>query len=266
MRVCQKCGAEVEKDDSYCPDCGAKLESVTKKVTVGTVFKILGIIFLFFIIIHFLKNNSPVGIFLLILFLIWGILNLVLKKLFNTEISTGVKIIITAVIIVIFLVAAQTSKLEVAQAPQFRYEEGDLYSFVDRINQIMEARDFESLKIMLKEDMISSDVFEEILELFESGDYSISLKPYEPVFYDSQAELKVAAIIKKVGYKEIESGVICFFEKTERGWRLYAIKPRLLDIKLSRSFEEEAVQKIEVIQKPVIAISKSVGASHRTNQ
>ena len=175
MRKCQKCGAEVEKDDSYCPDCGEKLAKETKKVTVWIILKIIMMLFLFIVFIQLLKNNPPIGIVFFVLTITWtGILNWVLKKFFNVEVSIGVKIIITAIVVVLLVSISQVSvqqiqrpqlKVMEEQAREFNFEQRELYSFVEKINQVIEARDYNSLEIMFKEGIISPEVFEGLLKL-----------------------------------------------------------------------------------------------------
>jgi len=263
MRKCQKCGVEVEKDDLFCPDCGKKLTKETKKVTVWTVIKVIAMILLFIVFVQLLKNNPPIGIVFFVLTVTWtGILNSVLKKLFNTEISTGVKIIITVVVIVLLVSVSQFQTTQLTgvrvqeKASEFRYGEPNLYKLVERINRVIVANDHNSLEIMQKEDVISQDVFEGLLKFLERrDDTQLILRPQDQRFHGDQAEMNIMVTVES-GSNKRRAGVTFFFEKTEHGWRLFAIKPDLLEVKLERSFGEEAEYQIEKISKP-IAISKT---------
>lgn len=268
MKTCQKCGAEVERDDSYCPDCGVKLETATKKITVITVLKILGLILFFASFFYFFKNTPLIAILFLILFLIWGVLNMVLKKLFNTEISTGVKMIITVAVIVIVIMgvrqtSSMTAKISPLQ-PQFMEEarvhelnRAELEEQVMKLNDVTASRDYGLLESMLKEDKVSKEVFEDIHSMLESRkDFNMYFKTQDLNFYENKAELRVMVIIR-TDYEERLTGALFLLENTGLGWKLISIQPRLLDIQLPKSLEETATHKIEKIPKPVTAISKS---------
>ena len=110
MRTCQKCGAEVERDDLFCPECGEKISKEARTITVWSVLKVVLFGLFFIILINVFKSGSgapPVIIIIIgVLFIVWsGILNWFLQKLFNVKISTGVKLIITVAILLILFFA-----------------------------------------------------------------------------------------------------------------------------------------------------------------
>ncbi len=256
MRTCQKCGAEVEKDDKYCPECGEKVVKEARKITVSTVFKTIAMVIFFIILVNVLKSSNvvmsiPVILFG-ILFLVWsGILNSILKKLFNAEISTGVKIVMTIVIVLIFVFGMrQASTIKVAPVMVRPVEGNDMRSFVDRLNNVMNTRDYSLLTAMMEEGAIAPEVAKDIRILINNQkDFNINFKFQGQNVNDNRIDAKVIVIIKTL-YEERVEGVQFFFERTDRGWILVAIEPRLSNIKLYKSFEGELESKIRIVPKP----------------
>lgn len=259
MKTCQKCKAEIEKGDKYCPECGEKLVEEVRTITVWSIIKVIMIIVFFIIILNVLKQKqvalSVIFLLFLILFVLWAnVLNWFLKKVFNAEVSRGVKMIITAVLILVFLGAyfqSSPTKAIIAQ-PQYM-EDPYLFEFVLKLSNVIGSRDYGSLKQMLEEGAITQDVFEDISKLISdtsyTRDFNIHLKPQNQQTDDSKAKIDTLVFIKS-GSVEKTSTTVCFFERGERGWRLFAITPKLVDIKLSVPFEEEAKYKLEQVPKP----------------
>lgn len=256
MRTCQKCGAEVEKDDKFCPECGENVVKETRTITVSTVFKTIAMIIFFIILVNVLKSSNvvmsiPVILFG-ILFIVWaGILNSILKKLFNAEISTGVKIVITIVIVLIFLIGMrQASTIKVAPTMVRPIEGNDMSSFIDRLNNVMNTRDYKMLTAMMEEGTITPEVTEDIRILINNQkDFNINFKFQSQNVNDNKIDVNVMVIIQTLYEQRIE-GVQFFFERTDRGWMLVAIEPRLSNLKISKSFEEETDYKIKQIPQP----------------
>ncbi|MDP2908663.1 MAG: zinc ribbon domain-containing protein [Nanoarchaeota archaeon] len=265
MRTCKKCGAEAEKGDRYCPECGEKLVEEVRTITVWSIIKVIIIIVFFIIILNVLKQKQvalPVMFFFfLIFFILWSnVLNWFLKKMFNAEVSRGVKMIVTAVLILVFLGAyfqSSPTKAIIAQ-PQYM-EDPYLFEFVLKLSNILESRDYGSLKRMLEEGAITQDVFDDISKLINdvlyAGDFKMYLKPQNQQTDDNKAKIDTLVFIKS-GSVEKTSTTVCLFERGERGWRLFAITPKLVDIKLSVPFEREVEYKLEQVPKPVEAIAE----------
>lgn len=266
MKTCQKCGARAENDDIYCPDCGTKLKAVgiTKKITIWTIFKIIGLIIIFIIFINIFKTNPIIALFILVLFLVWtGIINAILKKLFNAELSIGVKIIIT--VIMITLLFFGTTKLEASRIAKpdmiVKYEEpvetGEAQQFIEKINKAIGSRDYSVLKEMLERGTISTEVFTDLQLLLDNRDnMKVSLNLIAQNFQGDQAELIVETIIR-TNYEEKGVKTTWFFRKTNGGWHLFVIKPRLSDIKLSTSFEKSVEDKLQYINRPIVSTGEA---------
>ncbi len=184
-----------------------------------------------------------------ILFIVWaGILNSILKKLFNAEISTGVKIIITIVIALIFIIGMrQASTIKAAPIMVRPVESNDMSFFINRLNEVMNTRDYSLLTAMMEEGAITPEVVEDLRMLIDKNDFGINFKFQGQNVNDNKIDVKVIVIIKTL-YEERVEGVQFFFERTDRGWTLIAIEPRLSNLKLSRSFEEETAYKLKKIQ------------------
>ncbi len=182
MRTCQKCGAEVEKDDKFCPECGEKVVKEARKITVSTVFKTIVMVIFFIILVNVLKSSNVVMsipiILFGILFIVWaGILNSILKKLFNAEISTGVKIIITIVIALIFIIGMrQASTIKAAPIMVRPVESNDMSFFINRLNEVMNTRDYSLLTAMMEEGAITPEVVEDLRMLIDKNDFGINFK------------------------------------------------------------------------------------------
>ena len=273
MKTCQKCGAEAEKGDSYCPECGIKLKSLeTRKITIWTLIKIIASILLFIVFINIFKNQPLIAIVLLLLFLMWiGIVNKILQKLFNTQLSLGVKIVITVAFIILFLFAAQTSKISTVKKeirPEFimsteeiQKEEIQKHEVIQRINKAINSKDYGILEEMLEKNMIAPEVFEDILQILDSREYTnvrFSLKPQN--IYKNNMELTVSTTLS-TDYEEGISETMWFFEQTNRGWQLVKITPRLSEMRLSKSFEEQTEEKIRKIPESITVVSESAKMS-----
>lgn len=187
-----------------------------------------------------------------------------MKKIFNAEVSRGVKIVVTVVLVVILLLGTnlQSSTMKPVKVEQ-RLEDAYFSDFMLRLNNVIESKDYGSLKQMLEEGVIAREVFDDISSLMgnvlSKGDFTIYLKPQNQQFYEDKARVDTSVIIKSMGVEKA-SGVVCLFEKSERGWMLSAITPKLTDIKLSRSFEEEAEYKLKQTPKPTDKLLEEASA------
>ncbi|MBL7101061.1 MAG: hypothetical protein ISS23_03850 [Nanoarchaeota archaeon] len=274
MKTCQKCGAEAEKGDSYCPECGIKLKSLeTRKITIWTLIKIIASILLFIVFINIFKNQPLIAIVLLLLFLMWtGIANKILQKLFNTKLSLGVKIVITVALIILFLFVAQTSKLSTTKKeirPEFIMqteeimltEEIQKHEVIQRINKAINSKDYGILEEMLGKNMITPDVFEDILQILNSREHTnVRLNLKSQNVYGNNMQLTVSTMLS-TNYGEGRSETMWIFEQTNRGWKLIKITPRLSEIQLSKSFEEQTGEKIRKIPESIAVVSESAKMS-----
>lgn len=259
MRTCQKCGAEVEKNDIYCPECGEKVVKEARKITLLTIFKIAGMVLIFIILFNVFKQKAvpsvAIILFLILLFIWTGILNSVLKKLFNAEISTGVKIVVTIVIALIFMIGMrQTSMTQIKIPPTQVMPVGgnDMRNFIGRLNDVVNAKDNNLLTTMIEEGVIAPEVAEDIRTLINSkNDFNINFKVQSQSVNDNKAEVKVITVIK-TQHGERTTGLMFLFENAGPGWKLTAIQPRLQDIQLSTSFGEETASKIEKVKSAII--------------
>jgi len=268
MIKCRKCGAEVEKGDAYCPECGTKIKVAkeTRKITVWTFLEVIGVIVFLIIFVNVFKYQPPMALILLALFLIWtGLLNGILKKLFNAEISTGVKIIVTVLIIVLFLmVAQQTSQVQVSKVemvPELKPLDESIYTFVEKVEVMVESKDYEELKRMLEEGAISEEVFKDISSVMGNENIRVSLD-----LVDKNLNEKSLTVLAKMSSdrEKGEGKTMWYFERTGDRWRLSSIRPRLSNIRLSKSFGEEAGETLRKIQEPIIVISQTEDTSSKT--
>jgi len=274
MKTCQKCGAKAENDDTFCPECGTKIKDgkIATKITVWSVLKLIASIIFFIIIINISKNNPPIAIILLILFLIWfNVINWVLKKIFNVELSIGVKILLTVLLVTLFLIVGTVSFVGVTQ-PKISYASSTIegtqaYDFVKKINKLINSKDYGTLKEMLGKQVITQEVFEDISNLIDSRDYmEIDFRLVEQRDYGDRAELVVMVTLHTDYEKTSEKTLWTFnrkvnFENTnDFRWVLVKIAPKLSELKLSRSFEGEATSKIAKLEKPIAIVSSSQNA------
>lgn len=271
MSSCQKCGTKIESDDIYCPECGIKISLIKepKKITINTILKALGGIIFFIILINIFKNNPLVAIIILIFFLIWtNILNRILKKLFNVEISKGVKIIITIILIALLFFAGQQISSQPTSKPKLSFErpeiEGTLgYEFIEKINEVVRSKNYGLLKEMFEKGVMTKDVFEDVNNVIHNKAYSDMVFELQGQnYYGDQVNL-VVSVITHTNYGKVREQTSWMFQKkvnfentNDYRWILTAIKPRLSNLRLStRSFEKEAASKIESIKKPIISVS-----------
>ncbi|MBM3199501.1 zinc ribbon domain-containing protein, partial [Candidatus Woesearchaeota archaeon] len=259
MSKCNKCGTEVEKGDTFCPECGAKvvIPSEPKTITIWSVIKFFLIIgVMAFIINIFTKtgmNRGPGIILMFILLLLWsGILNWFLRKLFNMQISTGVKIVATIVILALVFASSATNRSSLPTQPYY-YKEGkraldqnELYSFVQNLNEILANRDYKTLKNLVDEGRIPEHVYENLAKIMDSGDVvSVKLDPKAQRVMEGMSEVDIAVYIYNNKGEQRRSGVTMFFENYGQGWRLKDIKPGLLDVKVDKSFIDSSQRGIE---------------------
>jgi len=254
---CQECRAKVKRGDLFCPECGEKISKEARTITVWNILKVVLVILSFFIIIHVFKNTSgaqPIILLILILlFVIWsGVLNWFLQKLFNVKISTGVKIAITAVIILILfygikIATQKTTPMmnRIVERQPTGEDETMMYSIIEEINSAFNHKNDNTLKSMIEKGVVTGEVFEDLKNmLFQSGSLTIILKPQNNRLSDTHAEIDTEVILKH-GYEERRQGTVLVFEKRGSTWTLIKISPRLSDIKLEESFQIALETEIE---------------------
>jgi predicted nucleic acid-binding Zn ribbon protein len=264
MRTCQKCGAEVEKDDKFCPECGEKVVKEARTITVGSILKVLLIVIFFIVLLNVFKSMSGASpilfLIFIIFFIVWsGILNWFLKKLFDVKISTGVKLIITiAILLILFFgakMATQRSVPMISSVSESPAGEVDveLYNLVGEVNNVLSSKDNRLLEVMVEKGEITSEVFEDLKNVItQSQDVSISFNPRGNNFLGTHAEMNTEVLLRR-DYNERKTGVVLVFEKKgPTSWTLIKISPKLTDIKLEKSFEEETAYNIEKIKSEII--------------
>jgi len=262
MRTCQKCRAEVEKDDKYCPECGEKVVKEARTITVWSILKVLLVVIFFVIILNVFKSMSGASpilfIIIVIFFVVWsGILNWFLGKLFDVKISTGVKIAVTVVILLILFfgskMATNTSVPTISKVAVSPAGEADveLYNLVGEVNSVLSSKDNRLLEVMVEKGEITSEVFEDLKNVItQAQDVSISFNPSGNNFLGTHAEMNTEVALRS-GSNERKTGVVLVFEKKgPTSWTLIKISPRLTDIKLEKSFEQETEYKINQIPPP----------------
>lgn len=195
MKECPKCGTKADDDDIYCPECGARLKTVkkgvsqqTRKVTIWSFIKLVGIIVLLIILTNIFKNPAPaiIAVFLLLLWL--NVINKLLTKMFNVELSLGVKILITILIIFLSFMAASTtataplrvqqtfeSPVEFIETKQEEFiQENDMVNTIRELEKILREGDIGYLKGMVVSGKISKEVFSDLeIIILEKGSIDV---------------------------------------------------------------------------------------------
>lgn len=258
---CQKCSAEIEKGDLYCPECGEKVVKEARTITVWSIFKVLLVLISLIIMAHIFKNapGAPriVILILTLLFILWsGILNWFLKKLFNIKISTGVKIAITIVVLLILFFGAKMATRtstptvnRIIERPPTGEDEVYMYNTVEEINHAFNYKNAGELKPMVEKGVITTEVFEDLKNLLiQSGRFTITLNPKNNRLSETHAEMDTEVLLKS-SYDERRQGVVLVFEKRGSAWTLIKITPRLTDIKIAEPFEEAvSVKEQSIVQ------------------
>ncbi|MBU4502697.1 MAG: zinc ribbon domain-containing protein [Nanoarchaeota archaeon] len=265
MKVCQECGAKAENDDIYCPDCGTKIkdEKETKKITVLGLIKIIAIILLLIFNVAIFSSNPPLGIIIFIFFMIWAnIINRIIKKFFNAEISLGVKIILTVLLII--LVVFSISNVKVSQTPKVieRYDDENYAGqFVKDLERIVNSKDYNGLDDLRNQNKISEHIFNEFLTLINSDSRDISFD-FVRTDTNSQDVVVMIRLYNDFGYY-VEEKTKWDYEKSvyfegeaQPKFVLVNIQPGLADLN-SRTFEGETASKLAQINKPIIAVRQA---------
>lgn len=111
MKACNKCGIALEDDDQFCPECGSKASVVKdtekpvkkRKITLLSLVKFIFKVFIVFIAIAFISNGAGAIVFLALAITLWTPFFRRLLSRHNIELSRGVKIVITIVIILLLI-------------------------------------------------------------------------------------------------------------------------------------------------------------------
>lgn len=199
MKECPKCKAKADDDDIYCPECGTKLKTIkketaketgTRKITIRSIMKAIGIVVLLVILTNIFKNLVPAIIVVFLLLLWLNVINKLLTKMFNIELSLGVKILITIIIIFLSFMAASTmtsapqafrspqtfeSPREFIETKQAEFiQENDMVNTIKELEKVLREGDMGYLKGLLVSGKISKEVFLDLeIILFEKGSINI---------------------------------------------------------------------------------------------
>lgn len=265
MKVCQECGAKAENDDLYCPDCGTKIKDKegTTKITVWGLIKIIAIVLLLIFNVAVFSSNPPLGIIIFLLLMIWfNIINRIIKKFFNAELSLGVKIILTVLLVVIVISIGNVSQFSQPQRiTQVYDDENYAEKFVNEIEHIVNSKDYNRLGDLRDENKISEHIFNEFLTLINSNSGDISFN-FVRTNTNSQDVVVMISMYNDFGYYVDEKTkwryerFVYFEDGAPPKFVLTNIQPSLADIN-SRNFEGEVTSKLAQINKPIIAVRKA---------
>lgn len=252
MKKCPKCGTKADDDDIYCPECGTKLkavkkeikESVVKKITVWSILKIMGIIILLIITANIFKNPAPVIIAFFLLLLWLNVINKLLTKIFNIELSLGVKILITvAIIFLAFIATSQTTSIQpivetqrevIRETREDILEENALFDGVKQLEKALRQGDWAFLDGLVVSNRISKEVYEDFAKVLnEKGSLNIVFEVKGEGIKKNWATLEVQRII--IYNDGGRQGDMSKWELTKYNgkWQLISMSPLLSDLVFS---------------------------------